>query len=184
MRKMKTVQKTIILILVIGFSASQALMAQHRGMMSRHDMRTDTAAMNNKMLMWKNYDSTGMHMMRNHMRNMMRMHEEMWSGPRWHDGFGMRHAYAWGPDRDFGGFRPGFNHPGMLRSIPDLTDKQKKEIADLRQKHMDEMTKFREETQAKMNEMRDSFRKEIKNLLTDDQKKYFDDNQPEPPAKK
>jgi Spy/CpxP family protein refolding chaperone len=90
-----------------------------------------------------------------------------------------------------GGFGPG-ERPGMpmIGRIPDLTDKQRNEIADLRQKHQDEMQKFRSGMQEKMKAMRDANRKEIMNLLTPDQKKWLEENsrmipadQPAPPAK-
>jgi len=88
-----------------------------------------------------------------------------------------------------GGFGPG-ERPGMpmIGRIPDLTDKQRKEIADLRQKHQDEMQKLRSGMQEKMKEMRDANRKEIMNLLTPDQKKWLEENgrmmqqPPDPPA--
>lgn len=91
---------------------------------------------------------------------------------RWMPGHGMWHH---GITRDFG-WRQG---PGMLDRIPNLTDKQKKEISDLRQKHRDEMENLRTDMQKRMKEMRDSHRKAIMNILTDEQKKWFEENTPE-----
>jgi hypothetical protein len=83
---------------------------------------------------------------------------------------------------------PGMGRPGMgmrqvapgrtMENIPNLTEKQKKDIADLRQKHQDEMQKFREEMQGKMKEMLESQRTKVMNLLTPEQKKWFEENSP------
>jgi hypothetical protein len=62
----------------------------------------------------------------------------------------------------------------MLESIPNVTEKQKKAISDLMLKQQDEMKKFREETAAKMQSMRDTHRKNMTNLLTDEQKKFIE----------
>jgi Spy/CpxP family protein refolding chaperone len=86
--------------------------------------------------------------------------------------------------------RPGMERPGMgmrqgapgriMENIPNLTEKQKKEIAGLRQKQQDEMQKFRDELQEKMKEMRESHRNKVMNLLNDEQKKWFEENTPKP----
>ncbi len=66
--------------------------------------------------------------------------------------------------------------PGMmmLGSIPNVTEKQKKEITDLMTKQRDEMKKLREEMQTKMKALRDSHRKSILSILTDEQKKFIE----------
>jgi hypothetical protein len=107
-------------------------------------------------------------------------------------GRGMRPDMGWGPGQDFrGGMGRGqFDRPGMdgkpgigrLENIPNLTDKQKKDIADLRQKQMDEMKKLREESMAKMKALRDDHRKKVMGLLTDEQKKFIEANTPAPAA--
>ena len=89
-----------------------------------------------------------------------------------------------------GGMRHGMGHAGMgmnagtgmkiMESIPNLTDKQKKDIAELRQKQQEEMLKFRSDMQGKMKEMRETNRTKVMNLLTDDQKKWFEENTPKP----
>jgi hypothetical protein len=74
--------------------------------------------------------------------------------------------------------------PGnMIGRIPNLTEKQRKDIADLRQKEMDEMLKFREETSVKVQDMREAYRKKIMNLLTEEQKKFLESGAavPNPP---
>jgi hypothetical protein len=95
-------------------------------------------------------------------------------------GFGMRHGMMPG--------RPGMKQPrpGMriLETIPNLTEKQKKDIADLRQKQMEEMKKMREEMSAKMNDMHEANRTKIMNIFTDEQKKYFEGNNPAVQEKK
>lgn len=70
-----------------------------------------------------------------------------------------------------GNIRPG--RP-MIESIPNLTDKQKKDLAELRVKHQEEIKKFREEMAAKMQALRDANRTKIMNMLTDEQKKVVD----------
>lgn len=73
----------------------------------------------------------------------------------------------------------------MLESIPNITEKQKKDITDLQVKQQDEMKKFRDEMSAKMQSMRDSHRKNIMSILTDEQKKFIESKQPKattPPA--
>jgi Spy/CpxP family protein refolding chaperone len=65
----------------------------------------------------------------------------------------------------------------MIESMPNVTEKQKKAFSDLMLKQQDEMKKFREETAAKMQSMRDSHRKNMMNLLTDEQKKFVESKQ-------
>jgi len=91
----------------------------------------------------------------------------MWTPAPWgrmHPGMFGEYGFAQGP-----GMR-------MLERVPNLTDKQKKEISDLRQKQKDEMEKFRSDMQKQMQNMRDSHRKEIMNVLTEDQKKWIEEN--------
>ncbi|MGD0584074.1 MAG: hypothetical protein ABR974_14160 [Bacteroidales bacterium] len=112
---------------------------------------------------------------------------------------GMRHGNfqggQWGGNFRQGpgfGFRGQFG-PGMMgnrgfgqqMSIPNLTDKQKKEIADLRNQQMEEMKKFREDNMAKMQSMMAEHKKNFMNILTDDQKKYLEGgSRTEPPSGK
>jgi hypothetical protein len=89
-----------------------------------------------------------------------------------------------------GSMGPGMGRPGMgmrqgihgraVENIPNLTEKQKKDIEGLRQKQQDEMQKFRLEMQGKMKEMRESYRNKVMNLLNDEQKKWFEENTPKP----
>ncbi len=198
---MKSAGKVIILIMFFSIAGSTLINAQRgdrgmrgmridtlnrRGDRGMRGMWTDTLKRpGDRMMkmehMRMRHDSLSPDMMRNHMQQMMRMHDEMWFGPmyRIHRGYGMRPGYAWGP-----GFRKGDNfgygrnnHQGWLQEIPNLTDKQKKDIADLRQKQQADMKKLREETQSKMTEMRDSFHNKVKDMLTDEQKEYFEGNQ-------
>jgi hypothetical protein len=132
------------------------------------------------------------------------MRPEMFPGP----GFGMRGQMFPGPmmgrmgrgfgnDRMMGMMRRGMrpipgegmkyqhHEPGMrmFESIPDLTDKQKKNIDELMQKKQDEMKKLRDEMMTKMKGIRDSHRAKIMDLLTPEQKKWFEDNTGNPPKK-
>ena len=77
--------------------------------------------------------------------------------------------------------------PGMMMgNIPNLSDKQKKEIADLRQQQMDEIKKIRDEMTTKMQGLRETHRKKIMDLLTPEQKKFVESQTrvTEPPLSK
>jgi hypothetical protein len=62
----------------------------------------------------------------------------------------------------------------MLESIPNVTENQKKQITELIKKHQDEMKKLQEETSSKMQSLMDSHKKDMQNILTDEQKKYIE----------
>jgi hypothetical protein len=62
----------------------------------------------------------------------------------------------------------------MLESIPNVTDNQKKQIEDLVRKQHQEMIKLREDMKLKMQSVLDSNRKEMINILTDEQKKFVE----------
>ena len=101
-----------------------------------------------------------MHGMRGHMwqRPMYGMRGNYWMAPM----YGMRGMGMEPMAMDRMG--RGQMGPGrIIDNIPNLTDKQKKDIADLRLKQQDEMKK-----------MRDSNRTKILNLLTDEQKKFVE----------
>ncbi len=78
---------------------------------------------------------------------------------------------------------PGQQAPFIYR-IPDLTEKQKKEIDNLREEFKAEADKFREENRQKMEEMRKSHLEKIKNLLTPEQKKWLEERIPAMPEDK
>jgi len=187
-------------ILLILFIAGSLSLSGQRGM---RGMRPDSSEM--KMmrikqwqmpLMMQNPDSLRMGGMR-HGMTPRRMNNMGWfMNPGWqmgHMGMG-RGMRMMGPGMGRGMGRgsmgPGMGHQGMgmrqgapgrtMENIPNLTEKQKKDIAGLRQKQQDEMQKFREEMQGKMKEMRESYRNKVMNLLTDEQKKWFEENTPKP----
>ena len=169
---MKSTGKVIIMMLVLFIAGSSVGYAQ-RGM---RGMMADSVRMGRP----------GDHMM--HMR-----HIPMYPPQR---GFRMS------PDKNRNPgyrFRDGFradtlNHPGFgprtpglrrLETIPNLTEKQKKDITDLQQIHRTEMQKLREETAASMKSMREANMKKVMDLLSDEQKKYLEENFPgSPPVKK
>ena len=62
----------------------------------------------------------------------------------------------------------------ILESVPNVTEQQKSQIEDLIKKQQDEMKKLREEMTVKMKSIMDSHRKNILNILTDDQKKFIE----------
>lgn len=86
-------------------------------------------------------------------------------------GAGLNNRSGWGPMSS-----------GRLinQSLPNVTEKQKKDLADLQLKQQAEMKKLREETSAKMQSMRDSHKKAMENLLTDEQKKFIESKQVKP----
>jgi hypothetical protein len=77
----------------------------------------------------------------------------------------------------------GMMHQRMImESIPNLTDKQKKDIAVMRIDQQTEMQKFRDDMQSKLMTIRETQRASIEKLLTPDQKKWLDENSPKPEA--
>lgn len=64
----------------------------------------------------------------------------------------------------------------MMDNIPNLTDKQKKDIAVMRIDQQTEMKKLSEDMQSKMKVMREAHRAAIEKLLTPEQKKWLDEN--------
>jgi hypothetical protein len=62
----------------------------------------------------------------------------------------------------------------MMESIPNVTENQKMQIADLIKKHQDEMKKLQEEMSSKMKSLMDSHKKDMLNILTDEQKKFIE----------
>jgi hypothetical protein len=103
-----------------------------------------------------------------------------------HMGPGMR-GMAPGMGRNaMGKKQPGMGNrqaaPGIrvMENIPNLTDKQKKDIADLRQRQKDEMQKLKGEMQKKMSDLRESHKTNVMNILSDEQKKWLEENTPKP----
>mgnify|MGYP006278053045 CR=1 FL=1 len=78
----------------------------------------------------------------------------------------------------------------FYKNIPNLTEDQEKKIKEMRQNHFKEMGEIREEwraasSEAGKKEIRDmmvqkmrNHRNDIRGLLTEEQKKYFDENFP------
>lgn len=82
------------------------------------------------------------------------------------------------------GERPGMQgRMPQIYNIPNLTDKQKKDIADLRGKQQAEMEKLRIDMQSKMKELRESHNAKVMSILTPEQKKWFEENNPKPVEK-
>jgi hypothetical protein len=94
---------------------------------------------------------------------------------------GMGHGMGFGMMRGMGqmpidsiGWMPMGPGTRMLESIPNVTENQKKQIEDLIKKQQDEMKKLREEMSAKMKILMDSHRKNVLDILTDEQKKFIE----------
>ena len=199
---MKNTGRITGMLLMLLIAGSLSLCAQ-RGMrgMGRDSSEMKMMRMNQWQmpLMMQNPDSLRMGWMRHGMTS-GRMNNMGWfMNPGWqmgHMGMG-RGMRMMGPGMGRGmgpgmgrGMGPGMGRPGMgmrqgapgrtMENIPNLTEKQKKDIAGLRQKQQDEMQKFREEMQGKMKEMRESYRNKVMNLLNDEQKKWFEENTPKP----
>lgn len=76
------------------------------------------------------------------------------------------------------GMRPQHQGTGarVLQNIPDLTDRQMKELEKLRQRQQEDIRKLKEENQKRMSSMREKQREALMNILTPEQKKWMDEN--------
>jgi hypothetical protein len=157
---------TIIGLLLVLLIAGNAC---HNGRHDRRDIR-DSAKMI-WMKMGQNFrHKRGMPVMWGMMHHGMRNGMMRGMGPGM--GFGMMRGMGRMP-MDSLGWMPMAPGRRMLESIPNVTDNQKKQIADLNKKQIDEMKKVREEMFSKMQGIMDSNRKDILNILTDEQKKFL-----------
>jgi hypothetical protein len=178
MKNMKKFAGILAILLVAG-SLSLSAQRGNRG------TRTDSSAMK--------CDST---FMRIHGRQMMikGMHRD--SLNMRHYSYGKRQMQGHRPMMQYGrgtrqmGQRPEMiargrgqgdmmrRNPGMrtMESIPNLTDKQKEEIAKLREENMTRLQKLRDEQQKAVKEIRDSHSEKVKSILTDEQKKWVEEN--------
>jgi len=154
---MKTTIKISVILLAVMISASSC--SHHR---NKKEVREGSERMQRFGMM--------------HEMRQGNFHRGPWGGNfRQGPGQGFRGQFGPGPGMmSHQGFGPQMR--GMMRmdNIPNLSDKQKKEIADLRDQNMQEMRKFREENMAKVQSMMDEHRKKMMNLLTDEQKKYLE----------
>jgi len=121
------------------------------------------------------------------MRNFSGGHNMYGMGRGMRPDYGMRRGY--GPLQSDSMSHRRSGPAGMiLGSIPNVTEAQKKQITDLMAKQQTEMKKLREEMQAKMQALRDSHRKNVLNILTDEQKKFIEsrekNNSPAPEINK
>jgi hypothetical protein len=193
---MKMRGKTIVMTLAIAIAFAGAMKAQ-RGMRGQMADSTRKGMYGDQMMRHKQMPTDSVREFMMQRMNRMGMHGGMWHSPmhRGYQGFYGYPRMQWGPRPGWGWNGPGwYGRPGYgprpplmrhLESVPNLTEKQKKDIADLNKKHQEEMQKFREETSKKVSEMRDSHRKKLMDLLTDEQKKYIEGNTtPAPPVKK
>ena len=88
-------------------------------------------------------------------------------------GMGMMRGFGRVP-MDSTGWMPMGPGRMMMESIPNVTENQKKQITDLIKKHQDEMKKLREEMSSKFQSLIESNRKDMLNILTDEQKKFIE----------
>ena len=203
---MKKMVKTTVMVLMLFMAGTLALTAQQNS----GQMRMDTTRMHRMMMnhgempfMMNNPDSMPMRgmrpgMMHHGMRGMAP--GMMQPGMRGMGRGGMRDGMQGGMCQCpmMQGMMPkgmSMQHSGMgmssgmqgmmhqrmiMENIPDLTDKQKKDIAVMRIDQQTEMKKMREDMQSKMKAMRETQRTNIEKLLTPEQKKWLDENAPEP----
>ena len=164
---------TIIGLLLVLLIAGNAC---HSGRHDRRDMR-DSAKMI-WMKMGQNFrHKRGMPVMRGMMHHGRRNGMMRGMGPGM--GFGMMRGMGRMP-MDSIGWMPMAPGRRILESIPNVTENQKKQIADLNKKQIDEMKKVREEMFSKMQGIMDSHRKDILNILTDEQKKFLESRRVKP----
>jgi hypothetical protein len=169
---MKSNVKILAFMIILAVTGSMALSAQP-GMRGMRGMRPDSTVKGriDRMQM------PGMSMY----RGMGRMNDNFTTP------FGMRRIQQGFGQRGMAMRRPGMGmRPGMLglNNIPNLTDKQKKDIADLQGKQQAEMEKLRIDMQSKMKELREAHRAKVMNLLTDEQKKWVEEHTPKPESQK
>ena len=181
------------MVLMLFIAGTLALNAQQ----NMRGMRMDTTRMHMMMMnpermhMMMNQDSMPMRGMRHGMGPCMmqpgmrgmgrggmmsRMQNGMCPCPMMQQGMGMQRqemGMGWGMQRMM-------HNRMIMENIPNLTDKQKKDIAVLRIDQQTEMKKFLEDTQAKLKAIRETQRANIEKLLTPEQKKWLDENLPKP----
>jgi hypothetical protein len=153
--------RTIIGILLVFLIAGNAC---HNPRHDRRNMRDSEKMI--RMRMGQNF---------RHIRGLLGMQGMM--------GQGMRNGMMRGMGRmpmDSTGWMPMGPGRRMLESIPNVTENQKKVIEDLTKKHIDEMKKIREEMFSKMQNLMDSHRKDILNILTEEQKKFIESGRGNP----
>jgi hypothetical protein len=153
--------RTIIGILLVFLIAGNAC---HNPKHDRRNMRDSEKMI--RMRMGQNF---------RHIRGMPGMQGMM--------GQGMRNGIMRGMGRmpmDSTGWMPMGPGRRMLESIPNVTENQKKVIKDITKKNIDEMKKIREEMFSKMQNLIDSQRKDILNILTEEQKKFIESGRGDP----
>jgi hypothetical protein len=145
---MKRLVKIMMMTMVLAIAVTSVMNAQ-RGMRGQ---MADSA--------WKGRQGEYFRQQREMTPDSGRMHHGMWQMPMY---------------RHYPGFPQG---PAMRRFelIPNLTEKQIKEIADLRQKQQAEMQKLREDNFARSKALRDAHHKKMMELFSDEQKKYLEGN--------
>jgi hypothetical protein len=62
----------------------------------------------------------------------------------------------------------------ILESVPNVTEKQKRQIEELNKENRGEVMKLRQDMNAKIRNIMDSHRKEVLSILTDEQKKFIE----------
>lgn len=163
----------ILLVLLLGCNLS--LSAQRGMRLTADSTRMNQMRMVSDTARWKHMNDRSLygHDRMYRMRDFREQHY-MYGIDR-----GMRRD--WGGGRGFGPIRRDsishrqFGTAGMiLGSIPNVTEAQKKQITDLMTRQQAEMKKLREEMQAKMLALRESYRKNVLNVLTDEQKKFVE----------
>ena len=183
---MKATVKLTGLLLVILLAFGGTLNAQ-RGMRG-NGMRSDSLRTRE----FRNDNGPGRMMPGAHLngqRQMNGMRNGIGTGMGMGMGMGMGHGLmaGMGMGRGMGNINNNGRGPmasGRLitESLPNVTEKQKKDMADLQLKHQEEMKKLREESSAKMQSLRDAHNNAVLNLLTDEQKKYIESRQVKPVA--
>lgn len=183
---MKTMIRTGV-VMVLLIAGTMAATAQNKGA-----IQPDSARMHREMGFHRGMQGNGPQMGQPGMNG---MREGMGQFPGWGEGMdqgrqGMRGNWGQMPGMrgegrpEMGQGFQGMMHQRMLfENIPNLTDKQKKDIAVLRIDQQTEMKKLQEDLQAKVKAMRDSHKAAIEKLLTPEQKKWLEENTPKPEVK-
>jgi len=157
----------IVGILLMLFMAGSVTLSAQRGMRGMMDStRMDRMKMGPGYGRMQNGNRPDSMMMK-------RMKQGMRRGMRHGAGFDMRRGMGQMP-MNGRGMRPMGPERMIMESVPNVTEKQKKDIADLRLKQQDEMKKMRDEMMAKMKTIRESQRAKMMDLFTPEQKKFIE----------
>ena len=174
---MKNIKKFAGILVIMLVAGSLTLTAQRgmRGMRDTTKMKCDSTFMR---MHWKQMPM-GMHSDSLNMRHggygMWRMEPGM-RGPGSMRHMGPRSEMMARGMGDRGEMMRGNRGMRMMENIPNLTAKQKEDLTKLNEAQQKEIQKLREEQLKEIKTIRDSHREKVNSILTDEQKKWMEEN--------